>query len=879
MKFGNNLQYLSIPEWKSYNIDYNDLKYKIKQITNSNSKDLTNLNKSFIENIDYINLFIQTKYGELNRKFKYLERIFENLRLKNNEIEIEEEGHNEGNNTNNLPMSESYENFIDIKSLLIEVDELFYQSIELSIILKNLSKFILIQKIAIKKIFKKFLKYYKHKQLATKFIMNIKNYLLENQNSFINFDLTNLTLKLTNFINLIEYERKILQTFNQDYLNSQTTGNNNSTNNNQLHRKNSLFSIASTLNSSDYQNSILPSKYCGNSNQQQIPSTNGSYFDLIIQLKKNFQCHCLIPNDLSNDVILNFNIYLNLKCIEDDLISIIYLNHDLLNEPAMIITSSKNSKSIIIAPTGGLRKNSYCILDNEIVEIFLLHLKDRSNESYKNKLSESFQNSSQLTKKTINFIISNNYLPTSRLICKRSRFKIEKFDNEDDENHQEFEINSTTNTNQDENDYYIALNSDIYTTNKPVFINTINFPQTFEKFDIFPHNHLGIYSNDINLFEFESSLTTKIDKNGIISNEFHLIYLKKFPKILTIILNNNFINLYKKFNFYQYQLSCYYNIIPNNEFINNHYSNLLNLNLLKNFENVSVNNQQLNEEENIIKRKSNNIIKHKLSIQSIQNQKSQLKPSKNSFGSSIFEQVENVQSSCGSLSPQDINFTDDEEDIIEISKLKSGSKQEFNQINKIFESIYNLKQKFFNMNPINEEKNQYQIYENPFYNNFNNNEEIDPYTKLLSIMHNQNYQNNSTYDSINEEPIGYLQRNEFKLQYEINYDKTLSYIYFSLNIISLFLMGIQLGIIYSIYNNLDGNNNYDNSFLIRYNLNLFIILIFGMLISLLFNLISINLLYYRFQKGKKFHYLVIWLGFGINLIGCFWNFYLLLSHF
>ncbi|KAI5952723.1 hypothetical protein KGF54_003590 [Candida jiufengensis] len=870
MKFGNNLQYLSIPEWKSYNIDYNDLKFKIKNITKSNSKDLNKLNKNFIENIDYINLFIQTKYGELNRKFKYLERFFNNIRSKvynannNNAIASSVDHKSEGER----PIAKSYEDSVDIKSILIEIDELFYQAIELSIILKNLSKFILIQKIALKKIFKKFLKYYKYKQLGTEFILNIKTYLLTNPQSFINFDLTKLTLKLTNFINLIEYERKLLQHFDQDY-----NSYNNHTHSNQLHRKNSLFSITSTLNSSsDYQNSILPSTNCGNnSNQQQLPTSPGSYFDLLTQLKKNFQCHCLIPNDLNNDVIINFNIYLNLKCIEDDLISVIYLNHDLLKDPAKIITSSKNSQSTIIAPTGGLRKNSYCILDNEVVETFLLHLQNRSNENYKNKLSIAFQDSTQLTKKTINFIVANDYLPTSKLICKRSRFKIEKF--EDEENEEEEETHSTTNTNfQEENDYFITLDSEIYTTNKYKYINTIVLPTDVEKFDVFPHNHLGIYSNDTNLFDFESSLNTEVNKNGIINNTFNLSSLRRFPRKLKSILNNNYINLYKKFDFYQYQVSCYYNIIPNNEFINNHYTNLLNLNLLKNFENVDIINQQLNEEDNIIKKKSNNIIKHKMSIQSIQNEQlsiSQQCPNQqNSFGSSIFEQTQH--DSAESVSPQEMNFTEDE----------NTNDLHDNQVNKFLISIYNLKKKFFNTNQSPEEK-PLPIYENPYFYTYEN-EDIDPYTKLLSIMNvNQNYQNqifnNSTYDSINEEPMSYLQRNEFKKQYELSYDKTLSYIYFALNIISLFLMGIQLGMIYSIFNNIDAVTG--SKFLIRDNLSIFIILVFGMIISLSFSLISINLLYYRFNYGEKFHYWIIWFGFGFNLIGCIWSCYLLLSHF
>ena len=74
---------------------------------------------------DYINLFIETKYGELTRKFICLENQFKFI-------------------NNNSSGNENGNDSID--TILIQLDELFYQTIELSIELKNLSKFIIIQK-------------------------------------------------------------------------------------------------------------------------------------------------------------------------------------------------------------------------------------------------------------------------------------------------------------------------------------------------------------------------------------------------------------------------------------------------------------------------------------------------------------------------------------------------------------------------------------------------------------------------------------------------------------------------------------------------------------------------------------------------------------
>ena len=71
-------------------------------------------------------------------------------------------------------------------------------------------------------------------------------------------------------------------------------------------------------------------------------------------------------------------------------------------------------------------------------------------------------------------------------------------------------------------------------------------------------------------------------------------------KIQTILNNNPSLTLFKQLNFYQYQLSCYHNIIPQGELINNHYNNLLNLNLLKNFENLQTINEQATQEHELI---------------------------------------------------------------------------------------------------------------------------------------------------------------------------------------------------------------------------------------------------------------------------------------
>ena len=61
---------------------------------------------------------------------------------------------------------------------MIQLDELFYQTIELSIELKNLSKFIIIQN-RHQENFQEILKYYPHKQQGKEFVLNLKQYYLD----------------------------------------------------------------------------------------------------------------------------------------------------------------------------------------------------------------------------------------------------------------------------------------------------------------------------------------------------------------------------------------------------------------------------------------------------------------------------------------------------------------------------------------------------------------------------------------------------------------------------------------------------------------------------------------------------------------------------
>lgn len=70
MKFGENLAHLSIPEWKIYILDYNDLKAAIRDLLRDFTVTMMQLSRKFSKNFEQIDLFVMTKAGELERRLK-----------------------------------------------------------------------------------------------------------------------------------------------------------------------------------------------------------------------------------------------------------------------------------------------------------------------------------------------------------------------------------------------------------------------------------------------------------------------------------------------------------------------------------------------------------------------------------------------------------------------------------------------------------------------------------------------------------------------------------------------------------------------------------------------------------------------------------------
>lgn len=929
MKFGNNLQYLSIPEWRCYNLDYNDLKISIRKITQSSSSDLRPLKASFIENFDYVNLFILTKLGEISRKLSYFKLLLSDTLI-----------------------------ISDKRLCHIQIDDIYYQTIELGTILKHLSKFILIQKIATKKIFKKFVKYYNGKG-GEDFVRDLKLYLA---GSFVSIDLGMVTKDLTEFVNEVkERQRALVEDLSKGNIigdSGEIVGISNANGRymgsngkkvpariaNFASNEQDLPASPESINSSNLTNDTLQ--------PHQRPLTADAAFELTTSVKKNFNLHCLVPDDPStvNDIVLNLNLYLNLTNNNyNALISYIYLNgDDVTKEPSYIFSQKGDSFSFLIAYTGGLRKYSYCMLPNDIIKLVISILLEKDNaqkRSLKKALARYFAQfpRNSLTKATIDTFINEKLVPKLKLACTRSRYTLGKDDHNQEYRNQllverAFELvddegsaPSVPSSNKKyQDDYLITLDIDIYTTNDSKLINSIDFEDNYtETFDKFPHNHLTFYSNDSNLQVFEDSLETIIDaKEGLLESTYNNSYLRKLPnKIQDLISNNTSLNLYKNLDFYQYMISCYFNVIPLGENVNNHYTNLLDLNLLKNFENIENFNNQLTSENTLIKKKSNQILKRQLSMKSLDinedehrqliaqdKKKQQLgqqsyypvdpetqqyasKPpllkinSTVSFASTKFsmfsiftnnnneedDEVDAAQQQVASegqghffqpeFSPHD---EEDEDDYYSFYyKLNHEDAQETSWLDSFILKSLKFRNKFWNDFSLAFSRRQSQDSILPrYYPHSQYGKDGDSSTSLM-----QNSTQNLYYDSINEEPPSFLDRHNFvniQAQYEVDYDRTLAFIYFSLNLISIFLSGIELGISYSI-SVVNGSSPGDSDFLFSKNLWLIWVWIMGLLLSLIFSLVSINLNFQRYNPPPLFHSFCQWSGFTVVCVCCIWS--------
>lgn len=839
MKFGQNLACLSIPEWKVYNIDYNDLKASIRGITQKpEPASLADLHGKFIENFDYVNLFLSTKTGELQRK----------LQLYRTDLELVLQAQGDA--------ASKYRKLVPFHSHVIN---------DVSVTVKKLTKYILVQKIALKKIFKKLAKHYPDQKKSAKFIASLSHYLHVNPRSFVNFDLSPLTFQLALLLEDIDRESKLMHlAIHRKFVFATPHGQPKKSSSKGTSRPASIASEESSLDENLHVDH----------NVDQIIK-----FDLISVLKKNFALHSLLPKDTTskNDLALCTDVVLNLQKLKgSSKISVMYLTlASLTDDPSFIISHEFQPSSVLVVHTGGLRKYSYCCLPNHVVEGLLQYMlaeDDATQIRAENLLTEylSSHEVTTMTKLTINALVSNNLTPYLKFVCDRTRYFLHKNASQHNEmsNHEGDSASvsplttggdlphatSTATSTVDHRDYednfYMLHDENIFTSHEMdprILFDT-------DHMDPFPFNKFSIHSNGTNLYNFQDSLVTTITNNQL-NNKYRSISLKKLPVKLQNFLLNSLVHPFKDFNIYDYMRSCYSNYIPEEQ--NNHYLRILNINLFKKYENVEYVNNQKMFDESLIQDKSRVILNRLKSCASLQNvhngtsPKSKDSVDKNVFNIKLYQLLDpEYVSRLNDLNALE-NLGDDDDDNY-YWYLQHNSDLDDCFLNNVILAFIRSKLRLFR--------------------SFSVLRRLSFHQKEKGLLDSESG-SISRYDSLDEEPLYFNNESDYEVRFVDDYDTTLSFIYFTFCFTSLFISGINFGIIFGILKLQQEEIQFSDA----NNVFVFIMLLFGFLFALIFSMLSISLNLQRLQNLPATHLAIIWTGFIVVTASIMWTIIMLFT--
>lgn len=823
MKFGDNFDHLSIPEWRIHNLDYNTLKAEIRRATEQGAaldgsagskRSLRHLNRALVDEFDRVSLFAITKYGELSRRLAFQEMGFALALPSGDDATVAE--------TTNSDRS-AYRRAMAVEEQ-IKVDDILYQCFELSRATQDLLRFVLMQKIATRKMFKKFQKHYPHKHRAHLFVDGVKDYLYSNEHSFFNLDMSSLTLKLSELIRLIKEHRSRI------------------CDDGRRRQSPSLLLVASINRLAATSPSPLHA-------QQKFPSA-GTEFDLNTYVKKNFHVNCIVPDETNsvNETLLHLSVNLGLDVVDVNQevadISILFLADakHLAQNPSYIISDHAQEVSTIIAYTGGLRNYSYCVLPNTAVQLLLDYLAGKSDS-----LKEYFHSTtlSLLTKLTIETIIKHKLAPGCRVDFQRHRYVMKKdieltHGHGHDHDDQYFEGKTYL------DDYCFFFDKNIRTTTNGTALGRLgNAGDDTDAFDIFPYAHLLIFSNDLNLSAFSESLETPIQERTIGQN-YSSSLLRKLPvKVQDLLTDSSSLTLVQGLSFYHYMLLCYFNVIVDEQYANSDYSLLLDLNLLKNYEQVETFRNQRNAENRIHRNNSLQVLHHQNSLRSLNELARPGPPSKHDSvfsmattkdDLSIFTQ--DYSSKNGLLDELVTDSTNDEDPHKDLGYFAFSRRNNDSLLEDFIVRILRVKRAF---SRIGSKKRRYSI-------------EVDPLEPDLE----------RNYGSINDNYASVGNRTFTRLMEE-DFDHTLSYFYFSLFFIALFVCGVELGIVYSLL----GAQDEDSKLLMSNNLLVVLVLLMGLFVSLIFSMISINLNVQRYNPLTA-HTRILWSGFGVVSLVSIW---------
>lgn len=795
MKFGKNLAHLSVPEWKSYNLDYNDLKGRIRQVTQTPQAPLDDLQRAFVENFEYINLFVHTKHGELQRRLAFYHQVFLELG---------------SSNSDNLDVAIRLHelHFLVITGVLVE--------------LKKLTKYILIQKIALKKIFKKLRKYHPDAHASRALVARLHDWLAATPTSFVQADLLGVAHELATVLTAVELEQAAILRLVGDEIPANR-------------------SSVGLLELDPVDTTVFA--------PLEGAVSLVARFDLTAVVKKNFHLDFLLAADANatHDLLLHLGVYVGFDRLHADSTSVTYVfltGEDTSMAPSYLMAHENQALALLVLFTGGLRSYLYCVLPNEVAR-HLLHTCAGDEGSLRERVRAFVAGGvSQMARKTVEAVTGvtpkgpgkqPGLKPSLKLVARRLRFYLLRHD-ADAAAHE---------------DYLVTVDHDIRTTDDFPLDLSFDLPEA----DPFPLNHLMVHLNDSHLHAFEQLVYTSVDDGTLLVRYGALLLRKLPPRIQQLVKNQECtLHLFKGFLFYEYMRLCYFNQIPTGAYQHSHYHYLLNLNLYKGYEDVERATTQLQSEARLIQTKLDLLLKRQHLFRLL---KLALDPTLPQTGHLVDPSPENMPTWLPRPEPvtklpltMSVNLTRFLVFTGAVSGLdldETGASDAPNTDNyMLYLAMRTADDRLWLGGAVAAAvRIKAQLWA------------PQPQKLLPYYGHGFPLDLEANYDLFNEDLALFSRENDFQRQYAHDHDTVLTCVYFLLFCVSVFISGIDIGIIYLLLRAEDE----DLVFRFLNNLGVTVVLVGGLLLSLLLSMAGISLCLQRETPAPASHSAVLWAGF------------------
>lgn len=184
MKYGSELSQRSVPEWKSHNLDYDEIKNIIKRATTDDAKDPTteqHVLDALKNEFEHISLFVRSKTGEIDRRIIHCQKTIDHIA---EDDRVKEETY--------AAQGKSYAHHLNSKRRQTRLYKLRTEINRVTVEVQNLARFIGVQRTGFRKLLKKYAKWSGKQTLHQSFTP-----VLDNMYSFTQQDFTPVFLELS----------------------------------------------------------------------------------------------------------------------------------------------------------------------------------------------------------------------------------------------------------------------------------------------------------------------------------------------------------------------------------------------------------------------------------------------------------------------------------------------------------------------------------------------------------------------------------------------------------------------------------------------------------------------------------------------------------